>query len=85
MVVAEVEPRWDVTYRWSLTGFVGIGNRPTPLSPDEVERIMRRIEAEEPRVQVDRSLGLNVDVDDVNLDVMILRDVPAGSGRLKWA
>ncbi len=36
-----------------VTGFVGIGNRPTPLSASEVERIMSRIEASQPRVQVD--------------------------------
>jgi transcriptional antiterminator NusG len=36
-----------------VTGFVGIGNRPTPLSSAEVEHIMSRIEASQPRVQVD--------------------------------
>ncbi len=36
-----------------VTGFVGIGNRPTPLSASEVDRIMSRIEASQPRVQVD--------------------------------
>ena len=36
-----------------ITGFVGIGNRPTPLSQAEVDRIMQRIEASQPRVQVD--------------------------------
>ncbi len=46
----------------SVTGFVGIGNQPTPLSADEVERIMRRIESEEPRVQVDFKLGERVRV-----------------------
>ena len=25
VLVAEIEPRWDVTYRWSLTGFLGSG------------------------------------------------------------
>lgn len=49
---------------WSLvrntpgvTGFVGIGNRPTPLSGAEVEHIMSRIEAGQPRVQVDFKPG----------------------------
>jgi transcriptional antiterminator NusG len=31
-----------------VTGFVGIGNKPTPLRQDEVDQIMRRMEAEEP-------------------------------------
>lgn len=45
-----------------VTGFVGMGNRPSPLSADEVDRIMRRIEAEEPRVQVDFKAGERVRV-----------------------
>ncbi len=36
-----------------VTGFVGIGNRPTPLSQAEVDRIMSRLETSQPRVQVD--------------------------------
>ncbi len=40
-----------------VTGFVGIGNRPTPLSASEVEHIMSRIEAGQPRVQVDFKPG----------------------------
>ncbi len=40
-----------------VTGFVGIGNRPTPLSAKEVEHIMSRIEASQPRVQVDFKPG----------------------------
>ncbi len=43
-----------------VTGFVGIGNRPTPLSDEEVEAIMRRIEAEEPQLQVDFRIGERV-------------------------
>ena len=40
-----------------VTGFVGIGNRPTPLSQAEVDHIMQRIEASQPRVQVDFKPG----------------------------
>ena len=40
-----------------VTGFVGIGNRPTPLSAAEVEHIMSRIEAGQPRIQVDFKPG----------------------------
>ena len=40
-----------------VTGFVGIGNRPTPLSAAEVDHIMSRIEAGQPRVQVNFKVG----------------------------
>ncbi len=40
-----------------VTGFVGIGNKPTPLRPEEVERIMRRMEAEEPVAEVKVKVG----------------------------
>ena len=41
----------------SVTGFVGIGNKPTPLRQDEVDKIMRRMEAEEPAPQVKVKVG----------------------------
>ena len=34
-----------------VTGFVGMGNEPTPLRPEEVSQIMRRMEAEAPEDQ----------------------------------
>jgi transcriptional antiterminator NusG len=40
-----------------VTGFVGIGNKPTPLRQDEVDRIMRRMESEEPVAQVKVKTG----------------------------
>lgn len=40
-----------------VTGFVGIGTKPTPLRQDEVDRIMRRMEAEEPVQQVKVKAG----------------------------
>ncbi len=40
-----------------VTGFVGIGNKPTSLRQDEVDRIMRRMEAEEPVAQVKVKVG----------------------------
>ncbi len=36
-----------------VTGFVGMGNDPTPLRPDEVAKIMNRMEAEAPKVKFD--------------------------------
>jgi transcriptional antiterminator NusG len=40
-----------------VTGFVGIGNKPTPLRQEEVDRIMRRMEAEEPVAEVKVKAG----------------------------
>ncbi len=40
-----------------VTGFVGIGNKPTPLRQEEVDRIMRRMEAEEPVAEVKVKVG----------------------------
>lgn len=36
-----------------VTGFVGMGDEPTPLRPDEVAKIMNRMEAEAPKVKFD--------------------------------
>ncbi len=35
-----------------VTGFVGMGNMPTPLRPEEVAQIIKRMEAEAPTVKV---------------------------------
>lgn len=35
-----------------VTGFVGIGARPTPLSKEEVDKILRRMEVERPVIKV---------------------------------
>jgi transcription termination/antitermination protein NusG len=43
-----------------VTGFVGIGNKPTPLPPDEVEKIMRRVESTEPKIEVNVKPGQKV-------------------------
>jgi len=43
-----------------VTSFVGMGNKPSPLSADEVERIMSRIESDEPRIKVSFEVGEQV-------------------------
>ncbi len=43
-----------------VTGFVGIGHQPTPLSSEEVDQIMSRIESREPKVKVNFQLGERV-------------------------
>ncbi len=43
-----------------VTGFVGMGNKPTPLREEEVDKIMQRIESDEPRLKVSFQLGEQV-------------------------
>lgn len=47
-----------------VTGFVGMGNQPTPLRPEEVMQILKRMEAEAPRVKVTYRVGERVRIVD---------------------
>jgi transcriptional antiterminator NusG len=47
-----------------VTGFVGMGNEPTPLRTDEVSQILRRMEAEAPHVKVSFKVGERVRIVD---------------------
>jgi transcription termination/antitermination protein NusG len=47
-----------------VTGFVGMGNEPTPLRPEEVSQIMRRMEAEAPKLKVTFRPGQKVRIID---------------------
>ncbi|MCB0210032.1 MAG: transcription termination/antitermination protein NusG [Anaerolineae bacterium] len=40
-----------------VTGFVGSGNKPTPLRQDDVDKILKRMEAEAPKVKVSFRVG----------------------------
>jgi transcriptional antiterminator NusG len=47
-----------------VTGFVGMGNEPTPLRPEEVSSIVKRMEAEAPRIKVTYKPGQKVRIID---------------------
>ncbi len=47
-----------------VTGFVGMGNDPTPLQPEEVARILKRMESESPRINVTFKPGERVRIVD---------------------
>jgi len=47
-----------------VTGFVGMGNDPTPLRPEEVAMIIKRMEAEAPRIKVTFKKGERVRIVD---------------------
>ena len=47
-----------------VTGFVGMGNKPTPLRTEEVHGIMKRMEAEAPKIKVTFRSGQKVRIID---------------------
>jgi transcriptional antiterminator NusG len=63
MVMSE-ESWYVVRNTPGVTGFVGMGNQPTPLRPEEVAQILKRMEAEAPRVKVTYRVGERVRIVD---------------------
>ena len=47
-----------------VTGFVGMGNDPTPLRPEEVSQILKRMEADAPHIKVTFRVGERVRIID---------------------
>jgi transcriptional antiterminator NusG len=47
-----------------VTGFVGMGNNPTPLRPEEVAQIVKRMEADAPTVKVTFKVGERIRIID---------------------
>jgi len=76
-----------------VTGFVGMGKKPTPLRPEEVQRIMKRMEEEAPKIKVTFLPGQRVriidgpftdfvgNVDDIDMDKSKVRVLVAFFGR----
>jgi transcriptional antiterminator NusG len=76
-----------------VTGFVGMGNEPTPLRPEEVASIIKRMEAEAPRIKVTYKIGQKVriidgpfndfigTVDDIDMDRAKVRVMVSFFGR----
>ena len=48
----------------NVTGFVGSGTTPTPVSPKEVESLLKRMGQEEPKFKIDVSEGTPVKIVD---------------------
>lgn len=77
----------------NVTGFVGMGNKPTPLRDEEVNRILSRMEAEAPTLKVTFKPGQKVriiqgpfadfigTVDDINLEKGKVRVMVSFFGR----
>ena len=76
-----------------VTGFVGMGKKPIPLRPEEVQRIMKRMEEEAPKIKVTFRPGQRVriidgpftdfvgSVDDIDMDKSKVRVLVAFFGR----
>jgi transcriptional antiterminator NusG len=47
-----------------VTGFVGMGNQPTALRPEEVSQILKRMEAEAPHIKVTYKVGERIRIVD---------------------
>src|SRR6185369_1621218 len=63
--MALTEESWYVVRNTpGVTGFVGMGNNPTPLRPEEVAQIVKRMEAEAPTVKVTYKVGERVRIVD---------------------
>jgi len=63
MVMSE-ESWYVVRNTPGVTGFVGMGNDPIPLRPEEVSQILRRMEAEAPTIKVTYKPGETVRIID---------------------
>src|SRR5574340_1285728 len=63
MVLSE-ESWYVVRNTPGVTGFVGMGTQPTPLRPEEVAQIIKRMEAEAPTVKVTFKVGERVRIVD---------------------
>lgn len=48
----------------NVTGFVGSGTTPVPISPDEVKHIQKRMGVEEPKYKIDFTVGEAVNITD---------------------
>ena len=48
----------------NVTGFVGTGTEPTPVSDDEIEKIMKRMGRAEPKHKIDYKVGEVVNIID---------------------
>jgi transcriptional antiterminator NusG len=59
-MVLDEESWYVVRNTPNVTGFVGMGNKPTALPDEEVRRILKKLESEEPKIKVDFKIGQKV-------------------------
>jgi transcription termination/antitermination protein NusG len=69
----------------NVTGFIGLGVRPTPMAKEEVDRIKKRMGVEDPKFELDVRVGDLVKIVDgplKNFEGKIV-DVDASKGKIK--
>jgi transcriptional antiterminator NusG len=69
----------------NVTGFIGFGVRPTPMSPDEIDRIKKRMGVEEPKYKIEFSVGDLVRITDGALKGFEAKveEIDSGKGKIK--
>lgn len=69
----------------SVTGFVGSGAEPTPVSDEEMEKIMKRMGREEPKHKIDYNVGEVVNITDGPFKGFdgTISEIDAAKGKLK--
>ncbi len=80
------DQNWNVVRNTpGVTGFVGSGNKPTPLKEDEVDQILKQMAAEAPRVKAGFRQGQSIRVVDGQfIDfVGIVDEISSGKGKAK--
>ncbi len=77
---------WNVVRNTpGVTGFVGTGNKPIPLREEEVDRILRQMAAEAPKVKIGFRKGQSIRVTDGPfIDfVGVVDDISPAKGKVK--
>jgi transcriptional antiterminator NusG len=69
----------------NVTGFIGIGTTPTPLSDEEIGELQKRMGVEEPKYKIDISVGTAVKVIDGPFKEMEgkISEIDEARGRVK--
>jgi len=69
----------------SVTGFVGSGTEPTPVDPEEIEKIQKRMGLEQPKHKIDYSIGEVVNITDGPFKGFdgAVNEIDAQKGKLK--
>ena len=68
-----------------VTGFVGAGNKPTPLDQAEVEEILRQMGVERPKPKIDFEIGENIKVRSGPFEgfVGVIDDIDGEKGKIR--